>query len=72
MGFALVVIKDNAGRSVQLGYNYPLGAIDNESTVFSHQWNFTKVDFLLADILDSFVSRFFVVDYQANSYSQGN
>ena len=37
---------------MQLGNDHPLGAVNNKSTVFGHEWNFTHVDFLLFDVLD--------------------
>ena len=66
MSLAFVVIKNNTRCTVQLGDNYTLGTIDNKCTVFSHQWNFAKVDFLLLDHFDRFIGRFFIVNYKTN------
>ena len=67
---AAVVVKEHARGTVQLGNNYTLGTVDYEGTVFSHQGDFTHVDFLLFDVLDRFVRRFFVENDQTNFYPQ--
>ena len=70
MRLAAVVVKEHARGTVQLGNNYTLGTVDYEGTVFSHQGDFTHVDFLLFDVLDRFVRRFFVENDQTNFYPQ--
>ena len=51
---ALVVLKEHPWRTVQLGHDHTLGAIDDEGALVSHQGHFTHVDLLLLDFLDHF------------------
>ena len=67
---AAVVVEEHARGTVQLGNDYTLGTVDYEGTVFSHQGDFTHVDFLLFDVLDRFVRRFFVENDQTDFYPQ--
>ena len=67
---ATVVVEEHARGTVQLGNDYTLGTVDYEGTVLSHQGDFTHVDFLLFDVLDRFVRRFFVENDQAHFYPQ--
>ena len=67
---ATVVVEEYARGTVQLGNDYTLGTVDYEGTVLSHQGDFTHVDFLLFDVLDRFVRRFFVENDQTNFYPQ--
>ncbi len=67
---ATVVVEEHTRRTVQLGYDHTLGTVDNEGTVFSHQGDFTHVDFLLFDVLDRFIRRFLVEDDQAHLHPQ--
>ena len=67
---ATVVVEEYARGTVQLGNDHTLGTVNNEGTVLSHQGNFTHVDFLLFDVLDRFVRRFFVENDQTNFYPQ--
>src|SRR5664280_1357991 len=41
---------------MKLRNNNSLGAIDDEGSRIRHQWNFTKVDFLLFDVTDDSIS----------------
>ena len=70
VSLAAVVVEEHAWRTVQLGNDNTLGTVDNEGTVFSHQGDFTHVDFLLFDVLDRFVRRFFVENDQAHFHPQ--
>ncbi|RMW02436.1 hypothetical protein ALP03_200185 [Pseudomonas amygdali pv. tabaci] len=63
---ATVVVEEYARRAVKLRHDNALGAIDYKGTVFSHQGDFTHVDFLLFDVLDRFVRRFFVENDQTD------
>ena len=67
---AAVVVEEHARGTVQLGNDYTLGTVDYEGTVLSHQWDFAHVDFLLFDVLDRFVRRFFVENDQTDFYPQ--
>ena len=40
---------------MQLGDDYALGSVDDKRSVISHQRDFTKIDFLLANIFDRFI-----------------
>src|SRR5690606_29719111 len=70
VGLAFVVIEENARRSMQLGDNNALGAVDDESAAVSHQRNFSHVDFLLFDVLDGLGGGFFIKQNQAHLDSQ--
>ena len=67
---ASVVVEEHARGTVQLGNDNTLGTVDNEGTVFRHQWDFAHVDFLLFDVLDRLVRRFFVENDQTDFYPQ--
>ena len=68
MGLALVVVKEHAGGTVQLGHDNPLGTVDDEGTVIGHEGDFPHIDFLFLDILDGLVGRFLVVDHQTHAH----
>ena len=53
VGFPLVVFEKNAGRTVQLAYDHPLGPVDHERAVGGHQRNLAEIDFLLLDVLNA-------------------
>ncbi|MNG12300.1 hypothetical protein D3C84_959040 [compost metagenome] len=55
---------------MQLGDDDALGTVDHEGTVLGHQGDFPHVNFLLFDVLDRFVRRFFVENDQAHFYPQ--
>ena len=48
---AAVVIEEHTRRTVQLGDDDALGAVDDEGAVIGHQRNFPHVDFLLTNLL---------------------
>ena len=51
MGLALVVVEEHAGRTVHLGNDDPLGAIDDEGAIHGHERDIAHVDVLLLDVL---------------------
>ena len=64
MGLAAVVIEKHARRTVQLGYDYPLGTVNNKGTRISHQGHFAHVDFLFTDIFYCRILGFLVINNQ--------
>ena len=50
MRLALVMVEKDPGRTMQLTDDDTFCAIDDESTVLGHQWNFAEIDFLLLDV----------------------
>ena len=52
MGLALVVIKEDTRRTVQLRHDDTLGTVDHKGTIVRHQGQFAHVDFLFLDVLD--------------------
>ena len=50
MGFALVMVKKNTGRPVELTDHNTFGSVDNKCSFFRHQGYRTKIDFLLLDV----------------------
>jgi len=52
MGLALVVVKKDTGRTVELAHDDPFRSVDDKGPAFRHQGNFAKVDFLLLDVPD--------------------
>ncbi|VDM15228.1 unnamed protein product, partial [Wuchereria bancrofti] len=70
VGLATVVVEEHARRTVQLGNDHALGTVDDEGTVLGHERNFAHVHFLLFDVLDRFVRRFFVENDQTYFHAQ--
>ncbi len=60
MGLALVVVEEHARRTVHLGDDDALGAVDDESTVHGHERHVAHVDVLLLDVLDGAGAGFLV------------
>ena len=52
MRLALVVVEEHAGRTVHLGHDHALGAVDDEGAVGRHERHVAHVDVLLLDVLD--------------------
>jgi len=52
VGFALVVLEEHTGRTVQLRHDHALGAVDDERALLGHERHFAHVDLLLFDFLD--------------------
>src|SRR5215831_18240277 len=52
MSFALVVIEEHPRRTVHLGDDHPLGAVDDKGAVIGHERNVAHVDILFLDVLD--------------------
>lgn len=70
VGLATVVVEEHTRRTVQLGHDHTLGTVDDEGTVLGHERNLAHVHFLLFDVLDRFVRRFFVENDQAHFHAQ--
>src|SRR6202521_4967300 len=70
MGFAAVVLEENARAAVQLRDDDALGAVDHERAVAGHERNLAHVDLLLFYFLDRFLRRFLVHDDQADFGAQ--
>ena len=67
MGLALVMLEEDAGRTVQLGNNDAFRAVHNERTLFRHQGDFAHVDVVLTDFLDRFrLSGFAIIDFKTD------
>ena len=49
---ALVVVEEDARRTVHLGDDHPLGAVDDEGALAGHERDVAHVDVLLLDVLD--------------------
>ena len=54
MRLALVMVEEHAGRTVHLGNDHALGAVDDEGAVGGHERHVAHVHVLLLDILDRF------------------
>ena len=50
MGLPLVVLEENARRTMELTDDDTLGAIHHERAILSHQRDLAKIDFLLLDV----------------------
>ena len=72
MGLAAVVVEEHARRTVHLGYNDALGAIDDEGALVGHERDIAHVDVLLLDVLDRTCAGFLVhiKDDQAHLHLQ--
>ena len=70
MGLTLVVVKENAWRSVQLRNNDTFGAVNDKRAVVRHERDFAHVDLLLFDVFDFLTGGFFVVNDQSNFDAQ--
>jgi len=60
VGLALVVVEEHAGRTVHLGDDDALGAVDDEGAVHRHERDVAHVDVLLLDVLDRLRAGFLV------------
>ena len=68
MRLALVMVKEYPGRPVKLTYDNPLSPVDNECTLFGHERDGAKIDFLflnVPNILNSGLS-VCLIDYKPN------
>ncbi len=52
MALALVVVEEDARRTVHLGHDNALGAVHDERTVVRHERHVAHVDALFLDVLD--------------------
>ena len=67
MGLALVMLEEDAGRTVQLGNDDAFRAVHDERALFRHQGDFPHVDVVLTDFLDRFrLSGFTIVDFKTD------
>ena len=57
---ALVVVEEDARRTVHLRHDHALGAVDDEGALVRHERDVAHVDVLLLDVLDRTGSRFLV------------
>ena len=60
MRLALVVIEENAWRTVHLRYDHALGAVYNERAVIGHERHVAHVNVLFLDVLDRLRARILV------------
>ena len=51
MSLAAVVIEEHSGAAMQLRYDDPLGAVDDEGAVLGHERQFAEIDLLFANVL---------------------
>ena len=70
MGLTLVMVKENAWRTVKLRHHYTLGAVYDKCAIFRHVRNFAHVDLLLFNVLDFLTGGFFVVNNQSDFDAQ--
>ena len=72
VGFALVMIEEDARRAVHLGNDHTLCSVDDESTVWRHQWHIAHENVLFFDVFHRFCTCLFVdiKDDQAQSHLQ--
>ena len=66
MGLALVVVKENTWRTVQLAHHHPFSAIDNKGTIVGHQRYGAEINLLLFNIPNVLSATFLVhiVDHE--------
>ena len=60
MGFALVVVEENTGRTVHLADDDAFGTVDNKSTIRGHERHVAHVNVLFLDIADRAGAGFFI------------
>ncbi|MNS62059.1 hypothetical protein D3C72_951060 [compost metagenome] len=60
VGLALVVVEEDARRTVHLRDDHALGAVDDEGALVRHERDVAHVDVLLLDVLDRTGARFFL------------
>ena len=70
MGLAAIMVEEHPGRTMQLGDDDPLGAVDDEGAVVGHQRQFAHVDFLFPDFLDDLVVGLLIVNLQPQNHAQ--
>src|SRR5262249_4996661 len=66
MRAALVMLEEHAGRPMELGDDYPLGAVDHEGSVRRHQRYLAEVNLLFLNVLDRAASLLDVPDDKLN------
>ena len=60
VGFAFVVVKEHAGRTVHLGYDNTLGTVHNKGTVWRHQGHVAHEHVLFFDVFYRFRTGVFI------------
>src|SRR5471032_1833885 len=71
VSLAAVVLEEHARRTVQLGNDNTLSAVDHEGTGSRHERQFAHVDFLLFHFFDDWLGwRFLVQDHQTHFRAQ--
>ena len=60
MGLALVMVEEDARRTVHLADDDALGAVDDEGAVVGHEGDVAHIDILLLDVLDRLGASFLV------------
>ena len=60
VGFAFVVVKENAGRTVHLGYDNTLCTVHNKGTVWRHQGHVAHEHVLFFDVFHRFRTGVFI------------
>src|ERR1700686_4682039 len=70
----LSALEEDTWRAMKLGHDHALGSVDDESTVVSHQRNFTKENFFFLDVANGFHVRIriFVINGQPDLYLKGH
>src|SRR5690606_36349255 len=66
MGFATVVLKEHARRTVQLRHNDALGTVDDKRARIGHERHFAHVYFLLFYFFDGGLAYLAIHQYQAH------
>ena len=51
-GWQRFLKKDDARRTMELTHDHTFTAVDNEATVFGHEWHFAEIDIGFSDIYD--------------------
>jgi hypothetical protein len=67
---AAVVVEEHARRTMQLGDDDALGAVDDEGAVLGHERDLAHVDLLLLHVLDGLGRGLAVIDDQAHGDTQ--
>ena len=70
MRFAAIMLEEHPGRTVQLGNDHALGAVDHKRTGMGHKRDFAHVHFLLFNFFDCGLGRFLVHDGQTHAGAQ--
>src|SRR3990172_8363409 len=71
MGLSLVMIKEDAGRSVKLADHHTFGPVDDKGTLFGHERHGPEINLLLLDVPDIGNPAFLIhiIDHQTHRYA---